>query len=293
MVAPSRGIHDELIVTLCRHIENAEAPPTLDELAEVAGLSPAHLQRVFKAVTGLTPRAYAKALRAERVRSGLASGAAVTTAYHEAGYGSSGRFYEEARALLGMTPSRYRQGGCGETIRHAVRPCSLGQVLVAMSDAGVCAVLLGDDPASLVDELARRFPAACLQPGTGEMDETVNLVIDVIDDFRQGVDLPLDIRGTVFQRRVWEVLRAIPPGHRLSYGEVASRLGAPQSSRAVAQACAANALAVLIPCHRVVRSDGGLSGYRWGVERKRTLLEREADAEGRTSRGPETGSAPQ
>jgi AraC family transcriptional regulator of adaptative response/methylated-DNA-[protein]-cysteine methyltransferase len=265
-----------MVTRLCRFIEAAATLPTLNELARHAGMSTYHLHRIFKAVTGLTPFSYARAHRAGRVRRELEDGGSVTQAIYDAGFNASGSFYEESAHLLGMTPSRYRAGGAGADIRFAVAECSLGCVLVAQSEKGICAILLGDDPEVLVNDLKQRFHAANLLGGDSDFEETVVRVISYVNAKNPLMDLPLDIRGTAFQRRVWEVLRTIPAGQTLSYSEVAGRIGAPQACRAVAQACAANALAVVIPCHRVVRSDGGLSGYRWGVERKRALLEREA-----------------
>lgn len=265
-----------MVTALCRHIESAEQPPTLEELAERAGWSTWHLHRTFKAVTGLTPRAYAAARRAERLRDELAGGGSVTRAIHEAGYNSSGRFYAESDQLLGMTPGRYRAGGKDMTIRFAVGESSLGAILVAQSQRGICAISLGEDPETLVHQLQDQFPEADLQPGDRDFEQLVARVVGFVESPGRGLDLPLDIRGTAFQRRVWEVLRQIPPGETLSYGQVAERIGTPGAARAVAKACASNPLAIAIPCHRVVRSDGAVSGYRWGVRRKRVLLNKES-----------------
>jgi AraC family transcriptional regulator of adaptative response/methylated-DNA-[protein]-cysteine methyltransferase len=267
--------HAELVARLCRLIETADRAPALDELAAHAGLSRFHLQRVFKSLTGLSPRAYAAAHRARRVRDALAGGARVTDALYDAGYGASSRFYAEADAVLGMRPGDYRAGGADLEIRFAVGECSLGSILVARSARGVCAILLGDDPDSLLQELAQRFPGAQLLGGDAAFEQLVSQVVGFVEAPRLGLDLPLDVRGTAFQQRVWQALRAIPPGTTLSYTELAQRIGAPRAVRAVAQACAANPLAVAIPCHRVVRSDGAMAGYRWGVARKRSLLARE------------------
>lgn len=268
-----------LIARLCREIERAEAEPTLEQLAVQAGVSRFHLHRVFKAVTGLTPKAYAAAHRARRVRGELARGdGRVTDAIYDAGYNSNGRFYAESNGVLGMTPSRFRAGGADTAIRFAIGQCSLGAILVAASDVGVCAILLGDDPEALARDLQDRFPRARLVGGDAAFEQRVAQVVGLIEAPRLGHDLPLDVRGTAFQQRVWQALRQIPPGETASYRDIAERIGAPTSMRAVAQACGANALAVAIPCHRVVRQDGALSGYRWGVERKRALLEREAEA---------------
>ncbi|WP_136161176.1 bifunctional DNA-binding transcriptional regulator/O6-methylguanine-DNA methyltransferase Ada [Sphingomonas flavalba] len=269
------------VAAACRTIAAAERPPSLAALAAAAGLSPGYFHRLFKAETGLTPRAYAAAHRAGRVRNQLAEGASVTEAIYGAGYGSNGRFYAEATGLLGMTPGRYRAGGTDETLRFAIAQSSLGAILVASSDTGVAAILLGDDPDALARDLQDRFPRARLVGGDAAYEALVATVVGFVEAPGTGLALPLDIRGTAFQQRVWQALRAIPAGRTASYTEIAARIGAPNAVRAVAGACAANALAVAIPCHRVVRNDGGLSGYRWGVARKRALLDREAQqAEG-------------
>lgn len=265
-----------LVAELCRAIEVADEPPSLEALAERAGLSVSHLHRTFKAVTGLTPRAWAAAHRAQRVRAALDDpGARVTDAIYDAGYGTASRFYEEAGAVLGMTPTAWRAGGADTDIRFAIGECSLGAILVARSGRGVCAISLGDDPERLARELQDRFPRARLVGGDADFERLVAQVVGLVEVPGQGADLPLDVRGTAFQQRVWQALRAIPPGTTASYAEIAERIGAPAATRAVAQACGANPLAVAIPCHRVVRRDGSLSGYRWGVERKRSLLARE------------------
>ena len=265
-----------LVAEACRRIETAEEPPTLAALARGAGLSPYHFHRVFKAVSGVTPRAYAAAHRAGRVRARLAGGAGVTEAIYDAGYNSSSRFYEQSDQILGMTPSAYRAGGARAEIRFAIGQCSLGAILVAASGKGVCAIDLGDDPDALARGLQDRFPRAELVGDDAGFERLVARVVALVEAPGTGLDLPLDVRGTAFQHRVWRALRDIPPGSTASYGELARRIGAPSAVRAVAQACARNALAVAIPCHRVVRNDGALAGYRWGVERKRALLLREA-----------------
>ena len=247
-------------------------------LARRAGVSAYHLHRLFKAVTGVTPRQYAEAHRARRVRTELGARRTVTDAIYGAGFNSSGRFYGQSAALLGMTPTRFRAGGPDTTIRFAVGECSLGSILVAASDQGVCAILLGDDPEALVRDLQDRFPRAQLIGGDAEFEGLVARVVGLVEAPGLGLDLPLDVRGTAFQQRVWQALREIPAGQTASYSEVARRIGAPASVRAVAHAVASNPLAVAIPCHRVVRTDGALAGYRWGIERKRALLEREASA---------------
>jgi AraC family transcriptional regulator of adaptative response/methylated-DNA-[protein]-cysteine methyltransferase len=260
----------------CRFIEQAETLPCLDTLAEAAGMSRYHFHRIFKALTGVTPKAYAAAHRAQRVRDELSRTATVTEAIYGAGFQSNGRFYATSTEVLGMTPSQFRSGGHGTSIRFAVGQCSLGSILVAVTDKGVCAILLGDAPETLVDDLQDRFPRAQLIGGDTDFEHVVARVIGFVEAPTLGLDLPLDVRGTAFQQRVWQALRAIPAGATVSYKDIARRIGAPKALRAVAQACAANSIAVAIPCHRVVRHDGTLSGYRWGVERKRMLLEREA-----------------
>lgn len=204
----------------------------------------------------------------------------MTEAIYGAGYNSSGRFYEESPRVLGMTPEQYRSGGARTDIRFAVGECALGSILVAQSTVGICAILLGDDPDALLRDLQDRFPAARLIGGDAGFEQTVAAVVGFVEAPRLGLDLPLDIRGTAFQQRVWQALRRIPPGETVSYAEVARRIGSPGAVRAVAGACAANILAVAIPCHRVVRNDGSLSGYRWGVERKDALLKRESEESG-------------
>ena len=266
------------VAALCRLIENAETVTPLADLASHVGLSPYHVHRMFKAVTGLTPKAYAAAHRAARVRAELTKRGSVTSAIYGAGYNSSGRFYERSNQMLGLTPTKYRTGGADMEIRFAIGECSLGTILVAATARGVCAILMGDDADALAQDLERRFPRATMIGADADFEQLVAKVVGTIETPRLGMDLPLDVRGTAFQQRVWTALCAIPVGTTASYTEIAGAIGAPKSVRAVAAACAANALAVAIPCHRVVRTDGGLSGYRWGVERKRALLDREARA---------------
>ena len=270
--------HAAMVTAACRTIEQAEAIPTLEQLAKPAGLSPFHFHRVFKAITGVTPKQYAAAHRNRRLRNELERGASVTEAIFDAGYNASSRFYETANQVLGMTPSSYRAGGVDSEIRFAIGECSLGSILVAQSERGVCAILFGDDPDALARDLQDRFPKARLIGGDHDYEQLVAQVVGFIEAPAIGLDLPLDVRGTAFQQRVWRALRDIPAGGTASYSEIARRIGSPKATRAVAQACASNILAVAIPCHRVVRNDGGLSGYRWGVQRKRALLEREAQA---------------
>jgi AraC family transcriptional regulator, regulatory protein of adaptative response / methylated-DNA-[protein]-cysteine methyltransferase len=264
------------VAALCRLIERAEETPSLEQLASHAGLSVFYTQRLFKQVTGVTPKAYAAAHRAQRFRGELRERDTVTEAIYGAGYGSSARAYEKSTALLGMTPSRYRAGGKDLAIRFALTRCSLGALLVAATEQGVCAILLGEEPQALERDLERRFPRARRLVADEDFERLVTQVVGLVEDPRAGTALPLDIRGTAFQQRVWKALSEIPPGTTRSYAQVAQAIGEPRAVRAVAQACGANALAVAIPCHRVVRTDGDLSGYRWGVERKRELLSREA-----------------
>jgi AraC family transcriptional regulator of adaptative response/methylated-DNA-[protein]-cysteine methyltransferase len=270
--------HAAAVAKACSLIDAADEMPSLDALADAVGLSRYHFHRVFKAVAGVTPKAYADARRGERVRQELARSETVTQAIYGAGFNSNGRFYAASDNLLGMTPTEYRAGGNGNVIRFAVGECSLGSILVAATDKGVCAIEFGDDPDALVHALQDRFPKAQIVGGDHTFEQLVAKVVGFIEAPAQGLDLPLDIRGTAFQKRVWNAIRDIPAGATASYAELARRIGRPSASRAVAQACASNTLAVAIPCHRVVRRDGGLSGYRWGVERKEALLTRETAA---------------
>ena len=262
------------VAKACALIDASDDTLDLDTLAAAGGMSKFHFHRIFKAHTGITPKAYAAARRAARVTQQLDSGVSVTDAIYGAGFNSSGRFYADTR--LGMTPTRYRQGGTGETIRFAIGACSLGAILVAATQQGICAILIGDDPDALARDLQDRFPRARLEGADADFDRTVATVVGFVEAPNIGLALPLDVRGTAFQQRVWEALRAIPAGVTVSYAELAARVGVPTGARAVAGACAANPVAVAIPCHRVVRNDGALSGYRWGVERKRILLDRES-----------------
>jgi AraC family transcriptional regulator of adaptative response/methylated-DNA-[protein]-cysteine methyltransferase len=266
--APRAERQAAIVTAACRSIEAAEDMPSLDDLALGAGMSRFHFHRLFKTVTGVTPKAYAEGRRAERMRDELGRSGA--------GFNSNGRFYATSTARLGMTPTEFRAGGSGATIRFAAGECWLGSILVAATDKGVCAILLGDDPDTLLRDLQDRFPRARLMGGDTEFEQLVARVVGFIGHPAQGLDLPLDMRGTAFQQQVWQALREIPAGKTATYGDIAGRIGRPEAARAVARACAANALAVAIPCHRVVRTDGALSGYRWGIERKRALLDREA-----------------
>ncbi|MES2935840.1 MAG: bifunctional DNA-binding transcriptional regulator/O6-methylguanine-DNA methyltransferase Ada [Pseudomonadota bacterium] len=274
---PSQAAQYAAIVTeACRIIEAAENAPALDALAAQVGLSSYHFHRIFKQITGLTPRQYAAAQREQKMRNQLDAKGSVTAAIFNAGYHSNSRFYEKSDQVLGMTPTSYRAGGANTAIRFAIGQCRLGAILVAQSERGICAILMGDDPDLLARDLQDRFPRADLIGGDADFEQLVAKVVGFVEAPRLGLDLPLDVRGTAFQQRVWQALREIPAGHTASYTEIACKIGAPSAVRAVASACAANALAVAIPCHRVVRNDGALSGYRWSVERKRALLDLEA-----------------
>ena len=271
-------VHAGAVARACRLIEEAEEAPSLEALARAAGMSRFYFHRVFKAVTGVTPKAYAAGHRGKRVREELSSGESVTEAIYGAGFNSNGRFYAAAPGLLGMTPTQFRSGGSGNVIRFAVGECSLGAILVAATAKGVCAIEFGNDPEMLVRALQDRFPRAQLLGGDKAFERLVAEVVGFVEAPGRGLDLPLDIRGTAFQQQVWKAIRDIPTGSTASYRDLAKRIGAPKAVRAVAQACGANAIAVAIPCHRVVRTDGSTSGYRWGVERKRALLDREKAA---------------
>jgi AraC family transcriptional regulator, regulatory protein of adaptative response / methylated-DNA-[protein]-cysteine methyltransferase len=274
--APAVQHNAAVIAAACRTIERVHGGVTLQRLADEAGMSRYHFHRLFRSVTGVTPKAYADARRAMRVRQKLADrSASVTAAIYQAGFNSNGRFYARSDSMLGMTPTAFRSGGAETVIKYATGQCSLGSVLVALSVKGVCAILLGDDPAKLIADLRSSFPRAELVGGNAEFDQWVATVIAFVEAPPLGLDLPLDIRGTAFQQRVWRVLQAIPAGATASYAEIARRIGAASAVRAVARACSANTLAVVIPCHRVVRSNGALSGYRWGIARKRALLAKE------------------
>ena len=273
---PPRAERDAaLVAAACRSIEASEGPLALDTLAACAGLSTHHFHRLFRRVAGVTPGAYAQTERARRVAAGLLTGERVTDAIYDAGFNSSGRFYEAADGILGMTPTAFRAGGAGQAIGYATASCTLGHVLVATTERGICAIQLGDDPAELAAELSRRFPRATRTESHNNLGPVLAQVVALVDRPASGMALPLDIQGTAFQRRVWEALRAIPAGQTRSYAEVAAAIEAPGAARAVAAACASNRIAVAIPCHRVVAADGSLSGYRWGPARKRQLLHRE------------------
>jgi AraC family transcriptional regulator of adaptative response/methylated-DNA-[protein]-cysteine methyltransferase len=248
--------------------------PSLADLAEAVGYSPSHFQRVFTRATGLSPAAYARALKAERAREALSANGRVTEAIYDAGYESPSRFYEAMEGKLGMAPSAWARGGAGVTIRWAVVPTSLGSMLVAASGKGVCRLSFNEGP----EELARRFPNAELAEGGADFERLVQRVVAAVERPGNGQDIPLDVKGTAFQERVWEELRKIPPGETRSYAEIAAAAGKPSAVRAAGSANGANNVAVLIPCHRVIRSDGSLGGYAYGLDIKRKLLAREKSA---------------
>ena len=266
----------KLIEKACRRIEEADNPPSLDELAKQAILSRFHFHRLFKSITGMTPKAYGVFCRARKVQKALTQDKGdVTEALYDAGFNSSSRFYESAQGILGMNPSVYKKGGSGVEIKFAIGDSSMGSILVAASAIGVCAIFMGDDPEKLIRDLEKRFPNALLVGGDAAFESVVAKVVGFVEAPKLGLDLPLDLQGTAFQQRVWQALMKIPPGETASYADIAISIGRPTASRAVAQACGANKIAVVIPCHRVIRKDGGISGYRWGVARKKILLEKE------------------
>ncbi len=275
----------ETIIEACRYIEQAENPVNLRVLAARCDLSPGHFQRLFKKIVSVTPKQYAAMVQSRRFRQSLKSSQSVTEAIYDAGYSSSSRVYENSRNRLAMTPGNYRDGGTGLTIQYSIAKCSLGPVVVATTDQGICAIEFGDDREDLVEQLRKSFPKAKIKAAALDLSSVVREVVACIDTPARKLDLPLDIHGTVFQKRVWTALRDIRPGTKASYGKIAERIGQPRAARAVANACASNTLAVAIPCHRVVRGDGKSGGYKWGVERKRILLEREKEI-GKAFEGP-------
>jgi AraC family transcriptional regulator of adaptative response/methylated-DNA-[protein]-cysteine methyltransferase len=262
-------------------LESAETPVKLADLAAGAGLSPFHFHRLFKDHVGMTPREYAAAARMRRFGQAVRDGrSTVTAAFYQAGYSSSSRFYEAGgRGALGMPPAALKRGGDGLQIRATVRRCSLGQVLVAATAKGVCAVMFDDDARALPGELRRRFPRATVAPADEALERLATAVVELVDRAGLAADIPLDLLGTAFQQRVWRALREIPRGTTVTYAELARRIGAPAAARAVGTACGANPVAVAVPCHRALRGDGGLGGYRWGLARKKALLARERDQE--------------
>jgi AraC family transcriptional regulator of adaptative response/methylated-DNA-[protein]-cysteine methyltransferase len=272
--------HIAAVERACALIRSRDSLPNLDELAAAARISRYHFHRVFKQITGATPREWGKAHRLERFAGRLEAGDNVAEAVYAAGFGASSRAYEAAPQGLGMTPAARRNGGRGETIRYTSVKTALGWALVAATARGICMTALGDDKAPLEAELRRRFPAALIWPADDQLARWAERIVRFVTAPGEQPDLPLDIRGTAFQARVWRALQKVPPGKTATYTEIAAALGQPRAVRAVAAACAANKLALLVPCHRIVRRDGDLAGYRWGIERKQKLLaaEREATA---------------
>jgi AraC family transcriptional regulator of adaptative response/methylated-DNA-[protein]-cysteine methyltransferase len=282
---------DHLVVRACHYIaEHADnGGVSLHQMAAALGASPFHLQRAFKAKVGVSPREYSAALRERKLERELRQSRSVADAVYAAGYGSSSRVYERASDRLGMTPATYRAGGRGAQIRYSIAPCSLGYLLVAATDRGICRISLDDTPESLATELRSYFPAAEITEDTGSLREWVEPIVRSIESSSSCPTLPLDVRATAFQQRVWNYLREIPLGETRTYSQVARDLGDPNATRAVARACATNPVALIVPCHRVLRRDGNLGGYRWGLERKRKLLAGENKA---AQGGGTTGAAP-
>jgi AraC family transcriptional regulator of adaptative response/methylated-DNA-[protein]-cysteine methyltransferase len=282
----------ETMVTACRRLEQHH-PPSLSELAAEAGLSLHHFHRRFKKLIGITPKQYARTNQIRRFGNLLQEqDGSVTRAIYAAGFSTSSRAYDSASQRLAMPPATYRRGGAGLTIHFACAPCFLGWVAVATTERGICAIELGDDRQAVSAQLRHHFPKARLEDAGTEFSAIVSEVIALLETPPRTIDLPLDIQGTAFQHQVWQILRQIPPGSTVSYGEVARRLGRPRAVRAVAGACAANKLAMVVPCHRVIGSDGSLNGFRWGVERKRTLLQRESTATDPAGQQEESNSVP-
>lgn len=271
----SAETHRQAVVAACQVLDEAERAPSLADLAGQADLSPFHFQRVFKRIVGLSPKQYYLARRTERLREALPGAGSVTGAIYDAGYASSGRFYAQSQHSLGMKPSAYRKGGAGMEISYAIRSSALGLMLAAATRDGLCLICFGERAADLEQELHRRFPRARIAADGGDFKTWLEKVLRYVENPAGRLDLPLDIRGTVFQRKVWAALREIPSGATRTYSQVAEAIGSPRAVRAVANACADNNLAVAVPCHRVVRTDGGLGGYRWGLKRKQALLEKE------------------
>lgn len=268
--------HLAAIERACALIRESEQAPPLERLAAAAGLSPFHFHRIFRRITGVTPKAFAAAEKSKRMQAALGTAQTITEAIYESGFSSASRFYETSNARLGMTPKLRRAGGKGVTICFALGQTTLGAILVAATQKGICAISLGDDPEKLLHDLQDNFPNADLRGAEARFERTVARIVGLVEIPGQNLDLPLDIRGTAFQQRVWAALRDIPCGRTMSYSDIARTIGCPGAARAVAKACAGNTLAVAIPCHRVIRTDGDISGYRWGIDRKRALLSREA-----------------
>lgn len=281
----------EMVQQLCRYIEtHSEEAITLTTLGEQVHFTPQHVQRMFKRVVGVTPHQYLQTCRLKQVKTQMRDGASVTTALYDAGYGSTSRLYEQATAHLGMTPRIYRQGGKGMTIDYAIVGCSIGRLLVAATAKGLCAVYLGNDDAELANMLTQEYPLATIRQSEEEMAHWLSEILRHLNGQQPHLDLPLDVQATAFQRQVWEALRTIPYGETRSYSEIAHTLGDSKKARAVAQACAHNPAALVIPCHRVVRESGEAGGYRWGIERKRYLLEQEAQYIAHTEGNRESGN---
>jgi AraC family transcriptional regulator, regulatory protein of adaptative response / methylated-DNA-[protein]-cysteine methyltransferase len=276
--ASPREARMEIVIRTCKSIEEAEELPKLEDLAAAVGLSPSHFHRVFKEIVGVTPKEYAAALRERRVRGCLTQRASITDAIYDAGFNASSRFYEKSTELLGMTPTSYRNEAAGLRIRVAVAESFLGWTLVAATDLGICSIEFGDTPELMIERLRRRFPKADLDENDPDFGDWVSKVMAFLEAPEDGLDVPLDIQGTAFQKRVWKALKEIVPGSTRTYTEVASAIGKPKAARAVARAIASNKIAVAIPCHRVVRSNGDLGGYRWGIDRKQALLQHEVEA---------------
>jgi len=276
-IASPRSTAEQAVARACEIVASEDRAPTLTELADAVGLSPSYFHRKFKAITGVTPKQYILESRAARVREGIRQANTITDAIYDAGYASSSRFYDTASSSLGMRPGEYRRGGVGVTISYAITDSYLGWVLVATTELGICRIDIDASAEALRERLVGSFAKAQLLEGESTFQETVARVVACLEQPRLGLRLPLDVRGTAFQRRVWAALQEIPAGSTASYSEVAGWIGQPKAARAVARACAGNQIAVAVPCHRVVRSDGGLGGYRWGVARKRELLARESD----------------
>ena len=272
---PMAEVKASLITAACRRIDSSPLQPSLAELAAEANMSPGHFHRLFKKLTGITPKEYASMKQSDRFLEALDDGSSVTNAVYQAGYSGPGRAYDQVKTRLSMKPSDYGKGAPGITIRYALAECFLGWTLVAATDRGICAVMFGDNPSVLPGLIRERFPEADLLESSEDENKTIKKAIAEIDSPSDNFNLPLDIIGTAFQKRVWKALLEVPPGETAGYGDIAERIGRPKAVRAVAGACAANKIALFIPCHRIIRRDGGLGGYRWGLERKRIILERE------------------
>jgi AraC family transcriptional regulator, regulatory protein of adaptative response / methylated-DNA-[protein]-cysteine methyltransferase len=282
----------ELVRRACESMRESEANIPLKELARAADLSPFYFQKVFKRVSGVTPREYATQLREQRAREALRKNDSVTGAIYDAGYNANSRFYARSRNMLGMQPRDFAAGGAGQAIRYAIAQSALGLVLIAGTERGICLVHFGESEAELESLLQKSFSRARILSGDSKFTQTVKAVIQSINESDSAKNLPLDLRGTVFQQRVWKALREIPPGTTTTYSKLAEKLGTPRAVRAVARACATNDVAVLVPCHRVIRADGNLAGYRWGLERKRKLLNREQNNIRQTPPSPAANSSP-